>query len=92
MSTPGTLIGAAMRPTALLSAGAHATVTRALRLVGVSEWKRRQVPFRIKLTRLACGRDRRMPIANTRRYTPTPLTDFDAATTTSSDTTTKERP
>lgn len=43
---------------------AVATVNRVLSLVDRSEFKRRQVPFRIKVSRLAFGRDRRMPLAN----------------------------
>ena len=43
---------------------AVATVNRVLGLVDRSEFKRRQVPFRIKVSRLAFGRDRRMPLAN----------------------------
>jgi len=40
------------------------TVNRVLGLVDRSEFKRRQVPVRIKVSRLAFGRDRRMPMAN----------------------------
>lgn len=43
---------------------AAATVNRVLTLVDRSEFKRRQVPFRIKVSRLAFGRDRRMPLAS----------------------------
>lgn len=43
---------------------AVATVNRVLALVDRSEFKRRQAPVRIKVSRLAFGRDRRMPMAN----------------------------
>jgi NAD+ synthase (glutamine-hydrolysing) len=43
---------------------AAATVDRVVGLVDRSEFKRRQVPLRIKVSRLAFGRDRRMPVAN----------------------------
>ncbi|ADG75745.1 NAD+ synthetase [Cellulomonas flavigena DSM 20109] len=43
---------------------AAGTVDRVLTLVDRSEFKRRQVPIRIKVSRLAFGRDRRMPLAN----------------------------
>lgn len=45
-------------------ATAVATVNRVLALVDRSEFKRRQAPVRIKVSRLAFGRDRRMPMAN----------------------------
>ncbi|WP_127782967.1 NAD+ synthase [Rhodococcus sp. X156] len=68
---------------------ADALVRRVLRLIETSEWKRRQAGPRIKLTRLAFGRDRRMPIASAWRATPshdrapersrtTPTTEDDA--------------
>ena len=40
------------------------TVNRVVSLVDRSEFKRRQVPLRIKVSSLAFGRDRRMPLAN----------------------------
>lgn len=40
------------------------TVNRVLSLVDRSEFKRRQVPMRVKVSRVAFGRDRRMPVAN----------------------------
>ena len=40
------------------------TVDRVLTLVDRSEFKRRQVPIRIKVSRLSFGRDRRMPLAS----------------------------
>ncbi|MGW6129615.1 NAD+ synthase [Cellulomonas sp. NPDC055163] len=43
---------------------AVATVNRVLALVDRSEFKRRQAPVRIKVSRRAFGRDRRMPMAN----------------------------
>jgi NAD+ synthase (glutamine-hydrolysing) len=43
-----------------------ADVERAIRLVDLAEYKRRQAPPGIKVTELAFGRDRRMPI--TSRY------------------------
>lgn len=45
-------------------AAAVATVNRVLALVDRSEFKRRQAPVRIKVSRRAFGRDRRMPMAN----------------------------
>jgi NAD+ synthase (glutamine-hydrolysing) len=39
-------------------------VERAIRLVDLAEYKRRQAPPGIKITELAFGRDRRMPITN----------------------------
>jgi NAD+ synthase (glutamine-hydrolysing) len=45
-------------------AAAAATVNRVLGLVDRSEFKRRQVPMRVKVSRLAFGRDRRMPVAS----------------------------
>lgn len=42
---------------------AVATVNRVLALVDRSEFKRRQAPVRVKVSRLAFGRDRRMPMA-----------------------------
>ncbi len=44
------------------------TVERVMRLVDVSEYKRRQAPPGIKITPRAFGRDRRLPITN--RYRP----------------------
>lgn len=46
------------------AAAAAATVNRVLGLVDRSEFKRRQVPMRVKVSRLAFGRDRRMPVAS----------------------------
>jgi NAD+ synthase (glutamine-hydrolysing) len=43
---------------------APADVERATRLVDLAEYKRRQAPPGIKVTELAFGRDRRMPITN----------------------------
>ena len=40
------------------------TVNRVLGLVDRSEFKRRQVALRVKVSRLSFGRDRRMPVAN----------------------------
>ena len=45
-------------------AAAVTTVNRVMTLVDRSEFKRRQVPIRIKVSRVAFGRDRRMPLAN----------------------------
>ncbi|HWO93690.1 MAG TPA: NAD+ synthase [Dehalococcoidia bacterium] len=42
----------------------EATVRRVIRLVTVSEYKRRQAPPGVKITPRAFGRDRRLPIAN----------------------------
>ncbi len=41
-----------------------AEVDRAIRLVDLAEYKRRQAPPGIKITTRAFGRDRRMPITN----------------------------
>jgi len=40
------------------------TVERVMRLVDISEYKRRQAPPGIKITPRAFGRDRRLPITN----------------------------
>jgi NAD+ synthase (glutamine-hydrolysing) len=42
----------------------RATVERVMRLVDVSEYKRRQAPPGVKITTRAFGRDRRLPITN----------------------------
>lgn len=41
-----------------------ATVSRVVRLVDRSEYKRRQAPPGVKITQRAFGRDRRLPIVN----------------------------
>jgi NAD+ synthase (glutamine-hydrolysing) len=46
----------------------EATVRRVLRMVDINEYKRRQAPPGVKITSLAFGRDRRLPIAS--RYRP----------------------
>ena len=51
-----------------LDGGDEETVRRVLRLVDRNEYKRRQSPPGVKITELAFGRDRRMPIAS--RYRP----------------------
>ncbi|MFP6594400.1 MAG: NAD+ synthase [Dehalococcoidia bacterium] len=51
-----------------LDGGDEATVRRVLRMVDRNEYKRRQSPPGVKITQLAFGRDRRMPIAS--RYRP----------------------
>ncbi|MFC4616418.1 NAD+ synthase [Cellulomonas algicola] len=56
-------------------AGATATVRHVLGLVDRSEFKRRQVPLRIKVSRVAFGRDRRMPLATHWRHVPTPVAE-----------------
>ena len=43
-------------------------VRRVIRMVDLSEYKRRQAPPGVKITERAFGRDRRMPITN--RYVP----------------------
>ncbi|MGA0368269.1 MAG: NAD+ synthase [Kiritimatiellia bacterium] len=48
------------------------TVTRIIRLVDGNEYKRRQAPPGVKITPKAFGRDRRVPITNQFRPTPTP--------------------
>jgi NAD+ synthase (glutamine-hydrolysing) len=47
-------------------------VRRVIRLVDLAEYKRRQAPPGIKVTPLAFGRDRRMPITNKYRSPRTP--------------------
>ncbi|MBS0182090.1 MAG: NAD+ synthase [Nitrospira sp.] len=42
----------------------RATVTRVVRMVDSSEFKRRQAPIGVKITHRAFGKDRRMPITN----------------------------
>lgn len=42
----------------------EATVRRLTRLIDINEYKRRQAPPGVKITPLAFGRDRRLPIAN----------------------------
>ncbi len=54
----------------MLAAGMPAdAVAQTIRLVDRSEYKRRQAPPGIKITRRNFGRDRRLPIVN--RYQPT---------------------
>ena len=53
---------------ARLDGGDEATVRRVLQMVDRNEYKRRQSPPGVKITQLAFGRDRRMPIAS--RYRP----------------------
>jgi NAD+ synthase (glutamine-hydrolysing) len=56
-------------PSEMITEGFPArTVERVMRLVDLSEYKRRQSPPGIKITPRAFGRDRRMPITN--RYRP----------------------
>ena len=43
------------------------TVRRVTRLVDVAEYKRRQAPLGVRVTRKAFGRDRRVPITNAYR-------------------------
>lgn len=47
-----------------------AIVERVMRLVDISEYKRRQAPPGVKITPRAFGRDRRLPITNKYRETP----------------------
>ena len=47
-----------------LGKGASATVRRVWRMLDVAEYKRRQAPPGVKITRRAFGRDRRYPITN----------------------------
>ena len=42
----------------------EATVDTVMRLVDRAEWKRRQYPLGPKVTALAFGRDRRLPVTN----------------------------
>jgi len=48
------------------------TVRRVLRLVDLSEYKRRQAPPGIKITERAFGRDRRLPLTSAYRGQPSP--------------------
>ncbi|CUS32326.1 NAD+ synthase [Candidatus Nitrospira nitrificans] len=48
----------------------RATVSRVVRMVDSSEFKRRQAPLGVKITHRALGRDRRMPITNGYRIKP----------------------
>ena len=49
----------------LLEAGADPELARwVARLVDRNEFKRRQTPFALRVTRKAFGRDRRMPLTN----------------------------
>ncbi len=49
----------------LIAAGLpESDVDRAIRLVDLAEYKRRQAPPGIKISARAFGRDRRMPITN----------------------------
>jgi len=57
-----------IREEAGLGGGDEETVRAVLRLVDRNEYKRRQSPPGVKITQLAFGRDRRMPIAS--RYRP----------------------
>ena len=45
------------------------TVSRVIRMVDGSEFKRRQAPMGVKITHRAFGKDRRMPITNGYRIT-----------------------
>jgi len=42
-------------------------VRRVTRLVDIAEYKRRQAPLGVRVTRKAFGRDRRVPITNAYR-------------------------
>jgi NAD+ synthase (glutamine-hydrolysing) len=42
----------------------EATVRRVIRLIDINEYKRRQSPPGVKITGLAFGKDRRLPIAS----------------------------
>ena len=42
----------------------HATVTRVQRMLYTAEYKRRQAPPGVKITRRSFGRDRRYPLTN----------------------------
>ncbi len=56
-------------PAEIIGGGADpAAVKKAVRLVDVNEYKRRQAPPGVKITPRAFGRDRRMPMTN--RYRP----------------------
>ncbi len=54
-----------MSAQAIIAAGfAHEDVMRVLRLVDVNEYKRRQAPIGVRVTRKGFGRDRRYPVTN----------------------------
>ena len=55
-----------------LAAAGHdpATIALVLRLVDRAEWKRRQYPPGPKISAVAFGRDRRLPVTSRRRETP----------------------
>jgi NAD+ synthase (glutamine-hydrolysing) len=58
-------------PEELVEAGHDADlVARVVRMVDLSEYKRRQAPPGVKITPKAFGRDRRLPITNRYRRTP----------------------
>ena len=42
----------------------ESVIRRVIRLVDINEYKRRQTPPGVKITGLAFGRDRRLPIAS----------------------------
>jgi NAD+ synthase (glutamine-hydrolysing) len=48
----------------------RATVSRVIRMVDASEFKRRQAPLGVKITHRAFGKDRRIPITNGYRIKP----------------------
>jgi NAD+ synthase (glutamine-hydrolysing) len=56
-----------------------AIVQKVMTLVDKSEYKRRQAPPGIKITQRAFGRDRRLPLTNTYRGQPAPLSGTRAA-------------
>ncbi|QIK83735.1 NAD+ synthase [Sanguibacter sp. HDW7] len=59
---------------ALLAAGHDpATIELVLRLVDRAEWKRRQYPPGPKVTAVAFGRDRRLPVTSRRREASAPI-------------------
>jgi NAD+ synthase (glutamine-hydrolysing) len=52
----------------LIEAGFDADIVRRVtRLVDIAEYKRRQAPLGVRVTRKAFGRDRRVPITNAYR-------------------------
>ncbi|MGP7961154.1 NAD+ synthase [Sanguibacter sp. A247] len=64
-------VGRSLGHDALLEAGHDPeTIALVLRLVDRAEWKRRQYPPGPKVTALAFGRDRRLPVTSRRREAP----------------------
>lgn len=89
-------VGRSLGHEELLAAGHDpATIALVLRLVDRAEWKRRQYPPGPKVTALAFGRDRRLPVTSRRRESPAPPETIPAtsrATSASTENPTEEQP